>query len=156
VAQKTGKLIERVDPPSRVFTMRFRILTGTYATLLVPMWLRYLYAEYENTGEAMIWAEGGQPWSNWARSLQNTMTFAGFDAVIDTLPYSAEGGPTLRRLDEFLTERNQLVKLLCSKSGFGNRIEAGPEGLTVETFEKPAPKKRKTTKKKKATKKKKK
>lgn len=136
---QTGNLEPTYEPESRVFTMRFKVLAGDYKGCRLPFYMRYLFAEYETSGEAMIYiATPDKPWSDWFRTLNQTLKVAGIEQT-DTIPYDPDGVATLVSIDKLLRDRKRVVKAFAGKGGWVNRIQPGDEGLTVETFdEKPA------------------
>ena len=140
---RTGNVVNRVEPPSRVFTLRFRILAGDYRGLIVPIRLRYLFSQFNDTQEAMVWAEGGQPWIQWGKQLLSTVKTAGFDMSSDIFVWSQDGIGTLVSLDKLLKSKKLVVNLEVSKSGWVNKVLPGAEGLTIETFDKAEPKTKK-------------
>jgi hypothetical protein len=133
----TERLKQRSFPPSRVFDLKFKILKGEFAGMIVTYRLRYLFREYEDTGEAMVWAEGGKPWDQWAKELITSINVCGFDPVTDTIPYSEDGIPTLKYLDDTFRARRRVINLHISKTGWVNKISPGDEGMTIESYEKP-------------------
>lgn len=149
---KGGGVVNRTDPESRVFDMRFRILSGFYKGLVIPMTLRYLFRRWEDsngdpTNEAWVVAEGGDPWTQWGRLLNNTLKVCGMDS--DESPvWSQDGIGTLLSIDRILKPKRRVLTLHIGKSGWINKVTPGPEGLTLESFEeeegKPKTKKTKT------------
>jgi len=137
IDQKTESLRSRTYPASRCFDLIFKILAGTYKGMEVSYRVRYLFREFEDTNEAMVWAEGGRPWDGWARELINTIQICGFDSVTDTIPYSQDGVPTLKYLDELFKSRRRVVRLHVSATGWINKVSPGDEGMTIEAYEKP-------------------
>jgi len=136
VDSRTGNPVHKVEPASRVFTLRFRILAGKYKGMVVPFRVRYLFRQWEDTKEAMIFAEGGKEWAAWGRQLIATLKVAGFDMGLDTFVWSQDGVATLFALDEILKARKAVVKLVVSKSGWVNKILPGDEGVTLAMYEK--------------------
>lgn len=133
---RSGRPVHRVEPQSRIFTMRFKILSGDYKDLIVPLRLRYLFAEDLDTGEAMVYsATAGYPWQDWARQLLIALRTAGMDMAADILPYTPDGSATLVALDRILKSKREVVTLHIGKTGWCNRISPGPTGVTIETFD---------------------
>lgn len=134
---RTNRPVHRVEPASRVFTMLFKILTGEFKDLVVPLRLRYLFAEDLDTNEAMVYsAIAGHPWQDWARQLLTSLRVAGLDMATDILPYDVEGEGTLIALNRVLRSKKQVVDLFIGKTGWLNKIGPGAEGVTIETYTK--------------------